>query len=63
MNPSYTYNFVLNYFQGMKGRYFINFCSWNKVPEPKSPEDAIPVSGTPVLQDKDENGMKLVTTK
>lgn len=46
-------------FQSTKGRYFINFCSWNKVPEPKTPEDAIPVIGTPILQDKDENGMKL----
>lgn len=73
MNPSYMYgegesNFVRNYifspiFQSTKGRYFINFCSWNKVPEPKSPDDAIPVIGTPVLQDKDENGTKLVTTK
>lgn len=43
----------------MKGRYFINFCSWNKVPEPKTPEDAIPVIGTPILHDKDENGMEL----
>ncbi|XP_059174589.1 PIH1 domain-containing protein 2-like [Physella acuta] len=25
---------------------FINFCAWNRVPEPKSPEDPVPVSGT-----------------
>ena len=46
--------------QSTKRRYFINFCSWNKIPEPKTPDDAIPVVGTPVLHDKDDNGMNLI---
>lgn len=46
--------------QSTKRRYFINFCSWNKIPEPKTPDDAIPVMGTPVLHDMDDNGMNLI---
>uniref|UniRef100_A0A8W8L238 PIH1 domain-containing protein 2 n=1 Tax=Magallana gigas TaxID=29159 RepID=A0A8W8L238_MAGGI len=56
MKPPEPHMCVMTMTTNMKGRYFINFCSWNKVPEPKTPEDAIPVIGTPVLQDKDENG-------
>lgn len=42
----------------MKGRYFINFCLWNKVFELKILEDVILVIGILVLYDKDENGME-----
>lgn len=56
MKPPEPHMCVMTMTTSTKGRYFINFCSWNKVPEPKTPEDAIPVIGTPVLQDKDENG-------
>lgn len=56
MKPPEPHMCIMTMTTSTKGRYFINFCSWNKVPEPKTPEDPIPVSGTPVLQDKDENG-------
>ena len=36
-------------------RYYINFCSWTRVPEPKTPDDAVPVGGTVVFKDTDPN--------
>ncbi|XP_062572918.1 PIH1 domain-containing protein 2-like [Saccostrea cucullata] len=56
MKPAEPHMCVMTMVTSTKRRYFINFCSWNKIPEPKTPEDAIPVAGTRVLQDKDENG-------
>ncbi|KAK3107152.1 hypothetical protein FSP39_008233 [Pinctada imbricata] len=38
--------------------YFINFCCWNRVPEPKSSEDAVPVGGTTVFSDTEEDQEK-----
>ncbi|GFO29876.1 pih1 domain-containing protein 2 [Plakobranchus ocellatus] len=35
---------------------FINFLEWQRVPEPKSAEDPVPVSGCPITQEKDEKG-------
>lgn len=39
-----------------RGPLFINFCSWKRVPEPKSPQDAVPVTGTSISQENDEKG-------
>lgn len=33
---------------------FINFMEWKRVPEPKSPDDPVPVSGTPITEEKDD---------
>ncbi|CAL1544644.1 unnamed protein product [Lymnaea stagnalis] len=31
---------------------FINFCSWKRIPEPKSPQDPVPVTGTRLTHEK-----------
>ncbi|XP_060077550.1 PIH1 domain-containing protein 2-like [Ylistrum balloti] len=36
--------------------FYINFCSWTRVPEPKSPEDAVPVTGTDISEGQDKYG-------
>jgi len=35
---------------------FINFCSWQRIPAPKTPEDAVPVTGTSLSQEEDNKG-------
>ncbi|KAH9503831.1 PIH1 domain-containing protein 2 [Bulinus truncatus] len=32
---------------------YINFCSWNRVPEPKTPTDPVPVAGVPIIYQED----------
>ncbi|XP_048254000.1 PIH1 domain-containing protein 2-like isoform X1 [Haliotis rufescens] len=36
-----------------KDELYINFCSWAKVPGPKTPDDAVPVIGVPIEQMED----------
>lgn len=36
-----------------KWKLYINFCSWQRVPEPKTTEDPIPVIGTDLQKDKE----------
>ncbi|XP_005110123.1 PIH1 domain-containing protein 2 [Aplysia californica] len=35
---------------------FINFCAWKRIPEPKSSQDPVPVTGTTLSQEKDKKG-------
>ncbi|OWF46818.1 PIH1 domain-containing protein 2-like [Mizuhopecten yessoensis] len=42
--------------------FFINFCSWPKVPKPKSPEDAVPVTGTEITDGRDDCGFYSMTS-
>ena len=39
----------------------MNICEWTKVPEPKSDEDPIPVTGGHVYDGKDKNGSRLLS--
>ncbi|RUS80772.1 hypothetical protein EGW08_011495 [Elysia chlorotica] len=41
---------------------FINFLEWKKVPEPKSPEDPVPVTGSPITHEKDNKGQFALTS-
>ena len=51
-------NYLYSLYQSKpKGPLFINFCSWKRVPEPKSPQDAVPVTGTSISQEKDDKGL------
>ena len=53
----YLFNFYISLFQGLPPKdLFINFLEWRRVPEPKSPEDAVPVSGAPITHEKDKKG-------
>ena len=53
----YLFNFYISLFQGLTPKdLFINFLEWRRVPEPKSPEDAVPVSGAPITHEKDKKG-------
>ncbi|CAG5122908.1 unnamed protein product [Candidula unifasciata] len=40
---------------------FVNFFSWIRISEPKSSEDPVPVTGTPITPDKDDKGKFSVT--
>ncbi|XP_033729180.1 PIH1 domain-containing protein 2-like [Pecten maximus] len=42
--------------------FFINFCSWARVPVPKSPEDAVPVTGTDITEGRDKYGFYSMTS-
>lgn len=42
--------------------FFINFCSWPRVPVPKSPEDAVPVTGTDITEGRDKHGFYAMTS-
>ncbi len=40
---------------------FINICEWNKIPEPKSDEHPIPVTGGHMYEGKDQNGERFIS--
>ncbi|KAJ8316580.1 hypothetical protein KUTeg_005870 [Tegillarca granosa] len=42
-----------------KSPFYINFCGWNKVPSPKTPDDAVPVIGTPIHEINDQSEGKI----
>ena len=42
-----------------KWKLYINFCSWQRVPEPKTTEDPIPVTGTDLQKDKEGSGQNI----
>lgn len=44
-----------------KWKLYINFCSWQRVPEPKTAEDPIPVIGTDLQKDKEGSDTIIIT--
>ncbi|XP_063440108.1 PIH1 domain-containing protein 2-like [Mytilus trossulus] len=43
-------------------KLYINFCSWQRVPEPKTTDDPIPVIGTDLQKEKDSSGTVIITS-
>ncbi|KAI8779613.1 PIH1 domain-containing protein 2 [Biomphalaria glabrata] len=43
-------------------KLYINFCSWKRVPEPKSPQDPVPVTGIPITHEESQEGSFALTS-